>query len=104
MSEVTKSISIKGMHCASCVRLIEKAVGKIEGVNSCVVNLVTEKATVKYDSQKVNDQTISAAVSSVGYQVMEEEKSDDEDNCYPPPLSHTENIPQPSFQTKQTFN
>ena len=35
--------AIKGMHCASCVRLIERAVGKVSGVESANVNLAIEK-------------------------------------------------------------
>src|SRR3989344_7598635 len=75
----TKTVSIKGMHCASCVRLIEKAVGKIEGVNSCNVNLATEKATITFDSKSVDDAKISSAVSSVGYEVLKEENQEIED-------------------------
>lgn len=75
----TKTVSIKGMHCASCVRLIEKAVGKMEGVSSCNVNLATEKATITYDSEKIDDQKISSAVSSVGYEVLKEQSSEVED-------------------------
>lgn len=74
----TKTFPIKGMHCASCVRLIEKAVGKVPGVNSCVVNLATEKASVEFDPKKVSDNQIASAVSSVGYQVVENEKKDEE--------------------------
>lgn len=76
MSQVAKTFSIKGMHCASCVRLIEKAVSKVEGVSFCNVNLATEKATVTFDPGKVDEAKISAAVSSVGYEVKEETNQD----------------------------
>ncbi|MBI2086284.1 copper-translocating P-type ATPase [Candidatus Daviesbacteria bacterium] len=77
MNQISKTFPIKGMHCASCVRLIEKVVGKVEGVSSCSVNLLTEKATVAFDPQKVDEAKISAAVSSVGYEVLKEESSED---------------------------
>ncbi len=78
MTEVKKTFSVKGMHCASCVQLIEKAVSKLDGVISCNVNLATEKATVSFDPQKVNDEKISSAVSSVGYEVLKEETQEKE--------------------------
>lgn len=78
MTKVSKTFSIQGMHCASCVRLIEKAVGRLEGVQSCSVNLATEKATVNFDPLKVSDDQISSAVSSVGYQVERQQDEDQE--------------------------
>ena len=83
MTEVRRTFPIKGMHCASCVRLIEKAVGRVDGVSQAVVNLATEQASVTYDPQKVDDRIISSAVSSVGYQAMldEETRSEDEEKA-----------------------
>ncbi|MBI2600073.1 copper-translocating P-type ATPase [Candidatus Daviesbacteria bacterium] len=80
MAQIIKTLPIKGMHCASCVRLIEKAVGKLEGVASCNVNLATEKATVTFDSQKVDDQKIASAVASVGYSVLTETNKEEQDS------------------------
>ena len=74
MNTQTKTFDIKGMHCASCVGLIEKAVGKLDGVTSCNVNLATNKATVSFDPQKVSDKEITLAVESVGYKVITENK------------------------------
>lgn len=66
----TKTYPIKGMHCASCVRLIEKALGKTPGVSSAVVNLATEKATVIYDEKSCSENDISSAVASIGYKII----------------------------------
>lgn len=81
MVEVKKTFSVQGMHCASCVRLIEKAVGKVEGVTSCNVNFATAQATVSYDPRKVTDEKLESAVANVGYKVLinEEIKSEDEE-------------------------
>src|SRR5260221_3441462 len=70
----TKTISIKGMHCASCVNVIEKSLKKIDGVEKCVVNLATEKATIIYDNKKVSNKKIADAVKNVGYQAMVDEE------------------------------
>ncbi len=77
----TKTFPVKGMHCASCVRVIEHAVGKIDGVEKCTVNLATEKTTVTYNPQKVTKEKIADAVKSVGYQALidEEIKTQDEE-------------------------
>src|SRR5258708_18002010 len=80
MEQKVKTYPIKGMHCASCVRVIERAVKKVDGVIDCSVNLATEQATVKYDENKVTKQHIAAAVANVGYRALvdDEIKSEEE--------------------------
>lgn len=70
MAEVKKIFPIKGMHCASCVRVIEKSLIKTPGIKDAVVNLVTEKATVAYDSDVCKEEQIYSAVSNVGYKIV----------------------------------
>ena len=48
-----KTYSIKGMHCASCVALIEENLKDLDGVTDAQANLVKEQATVEYDPEKV---------------------------------------------------
>ncbi len=79
MSEIKKSFQIKGMHCASCVRVLEKSLGNIEGVSSVVVNLATEQASVQYDQQKVSDDDLVSAVANVGYKAGLEQELKNED-------------------------
>jgi len=76
-----RSFSIKGMHCASCVRVLERALKKVDGVTEANVNLATGKATVSYDAQKVKDNHLESAVAKVGYQALinEEIKSEEEE-------------------------
>ncbi len=81
LNSVTKTFPIKGMHCASCVNVIEKSLKKVDGVENCIVNLATEKATVTYDSKIVTKEKISDAVKNVGYQAMiyEDAKTQEEE-------------------------
>ncbi len=81
MTMSKKSYPIKGMHCASCVRVIERALSRVEGVNEANVNLATEIATVSFDPEKVSDEKIASAVASVGYEagVTKELQSEDEE-------------------------
>ena len=48
MSTKEITLPITGMTCASCVRRIEKALAKVDGVQDASVNLATERAKVTY--------------------------------------------------------
>ena len=63
------------MTCASCVRRVERALQKVEGVTEAGVNLATERATVKYDPALVTLDSLKAAVERAGYTVPTEEVS-----------------------------
>ncbi|TSC73434.1 MAG: Cu2+-exporting ATPase [Parcubacteria group bacterium Gr01-1014_70] len=79
--ETKKTFSIKGMHCASCVLILERALKKVEGVSEANVNLATTRATVTYDPQKVTNDHLTSAVANVGYEAMvnEELKSEEDE-------------------------
>ena len=64
------SLSIAGMHCASCVKAIETALLRVEGVYEASVNFATEKALVVFDPAKVTRDTLEETVEATGYQVI----------------------------------
>jgi Cu+-exporting ATPase len=70
MTESKKTFSIKGMHCASCVTLLERALKQVNGISQANVNLATEKATVSYNPDIVSDIHLKEAVAGVGYQAL----------------------------------
>ena len=74
-----KSFKIEGMTCASCVRAVERATSKLDGVTSANVNLATEKLTLEYDENKVTEEAIQKAVDKAGYKAVEEEAAIDTD-------------------------
>lgn len=76
MAEVKKSFPIKGMHCASCVRLTERALRKTPGVKEAVVNLATAKATVTYDSDSCTPEQMAESIAKTGYTLELEEKNE----------------------------
>ncbi len=78
-TDIKKTFSVKGMHCASCVLTIEKSLKGLEGVSEANVNLATGKATVTYDPDKVTDEKLISAVSNVGYQALISEELQSED-------------------------
>ena len=66
----TLVLPIEGMSCASCVRRVEMALGKVPGVASVNVNLATERATVML-AEPVEAQQLVQAVQKMGYDVPE---------------------------------
>ena len=76
MSEIKKTFPIKGMHCASCVRVTERALKKTPGVTEAVVNLATQKATMTYDSEHCTPEEMADSIAKTGYTLELEEKSE----------------------------
>jgi len=68
-------MGVTGMHCASCVVTIEKALKNLKGVSSVVVNLATEKAYFDLDLEQVTEQEIKKAIEDVGYGTEDIEKN-----------------------------
>ncbi|SDL84901.1 heavy metal translocating P-type ATPase [Streptococcus equinus] len=58
---------VDGMTCAACAVTVENAVNKIDHVDSAVVNLTTEKMTVRYNPDLVSEEEIEKAVADAGY-------------------------------------
>lgn len=65
------------MHCASCVRVTERALKKTPGVKDAVVNLATAKATVTYDKDNCTPEQMAASIAKTGYTLELEEKSEE---------------------------
>jgi len=62
-------LKIEGMTCASCVRRVERALGKVPGVQEAIVNYATEKAIVQHNGH-VDSETLAKAVEDAGYGVV----------------------------------
>src|SRR5579884_1322132 len=76
MTETKRTFPIKGMHCASCVKVTERALKKVPGVKEAVVNLATEKATVTYDKDNCTPQQLAQSIAKTGYTLELEEKTE----------------------------
>ena len=61
------TLPITGMTCANCVATVERNLKKLEGVNTAVVNLSSERATVDFDSTKLGLADMIARVQRAGY-------------------------------------
>ncbi len=63
-----KQYTVTGMTCAACSARVEKAVGKVPGVDSCAVSLLTNSLAVEGE---VSAGDIIAAVEEAGYGALE---------------------------------
>ena len=61
----TLTMSVGGMTCASCVRRVERKLGKLDGV-SAEVNLATESARITLTAPH-SDEELEAVVAAAGY-------------------------------------
>jgi Cu+-exporting ATPase len=63
------TLPITGMTCANCVATVERNLKKLDGMQSAVVNLSSERATVDFDSAKLGLTDVIARVNRAGYGV-----------------------------------
>ncbi len=71
-TERSCSITIEGMHCASCVGTVEKALRAVPGVSDASVSLATKSALVRGTDGRPPDRTALAdAVRKAGFAVAE---------------------------------
>ncbi len=69
VEKFTEKLKIIGMHCASCVLAIERAVKSLNGVIEAQVNLALNEAFISYDPTKVHLREIVKAIRNAGYDV-----------------------------------
>jgi len=63
------TLPITGMTCANCVATVERNLKKLDGVQSAVVNLSSERASVEFEPGKLTLQDVIARVDRAGYGV-----------------------------------
>ena len=68
-SQTTIDIGIGGMTCASCVMRVEKALKKVPGVESAMVNLATESARIEVHDAGM-EARLRRAVRDAGYEPL----------------------------------
>lgn len=64
----TTTLIIEGMTCQHCIRAIERALAKIDGVTVDAVE--TGSATVTYDEATVNTGHFAEAIGNAGYTLV----------------------------------
>ncbi|MCI9625969.1 MAG: copper-translocating P-type ATPase [Clostridia bacterium] len=62
-----QTFDVTGMTCSACSSYVEKAVGKLDGVQDVSVSLLQNTMTVDYDERAVKEKQICKAVEKGGY-------------------------------------
>jgi P-type Cu+ transporter len=61
------TIPVTGMTCASCVRRVEQALSRKEGVAAASVNFAAEKVSVSYEPAATSPDELVGAIGDAGY-------------------------------------
>ena len=80
---LTKLYPVQGMSCASCVANVDRALGKLDGIESAQVNFATEKVRVVFDPDKITPEKMAEEVKRIGYTLVtgEENEGSNEENA-----------------------
>lgn len=66
------TMRIRGMTCAACSTRIERVIGRMPGLDSCAVNLLTEQMTLTWHGQGPDLGQVEKKISDLGFQVVKE--------------------------------
>ncbi|MCL1950562.1 MAG: heavy metal translocating P-type ATPase [Turicibacter sp.] len=66
----TETLTIAGMHCASCSNSVEQGVKSLAGTQNVAVNLTTEKLSFQYD-ESLDLQVVKDKVAELGFSVVD---------------------------------
>lgn len=68
-----KEYTVKGMTCAACVRAVEKAATKVNGIEDPVVNLTTERLVFNIDGE-LDEKKLVESIKKAGYEIEKVEE------------------------------
>ena len=69
MANQILNLPVRGMTCANCARSVERRLAGTPGVAKAAVDLEAATATVEYDTEMTQLETLASAVRSLGYEV-----------------------------------
>src|SRR5699024_4935783 len=72
MATKESTLQISGMTCTACAARVEKAISKMDGVDTANVNRALEQLTVAYDAEETNVNEFKKEIEKIGYGVIEE--------------------------------
>ncbi len=68
---MNQKFSVTGMSCSACSAAVERSVGKLEGIQSVNVNLLSNSMSVDFDEAVLHKDKIIEAVIAAGYGASE---------------------------------
>ena len=70
LSVVTSQFQLSGLTCESCVKLIKRKLGKLNGVQKVILDLSGKTEIVA--SQPILKETVSAVLAGTDYQIFDD--------------------------------
>ncbi len=70
MKNISTTLPVTGMTCASCANIITKTLTKTPGVSKVQVSLASEKATFEYNQDLVDLSTLQKNIQKYGYNLV----------------------------------
>jgi copper chaperone CopZ len=64
---ITVALAVQGMHCQSCVFLVEETLARDPAVHAVTVDLDTAGAEVTFDQKSTSIDAVCAAITDLGY-------------------------------------
>lgn len=71
MSTVRKRFAVEGMHCVGCAMTIDDALESLPGVKKAATHYARQVVDVEYDTSRVSEAEIVAAIARAGYRAHE---------------------------------
>ncbi|MBR5869199.1 MAG: copper-translocating P-type ATPase [Clostridia bacterium] len=71
----TRKFKVTGMSCAACSASVERAVGRLPGMEKVSVSLLAKLMLCEYDETKVTPKDIKTAVAKAGFKAREEKET-----------------------------
>ena len=75
MAKETIKLNISGMTCVNCSNGIEKAVNKLDGLESSKVSFASNEGEFSIDTKLLNKEVLIAKIKKLGYGVEEDLKA-----------------------------
>jgi len=66
-SPKTATLAVQNMTCALCPITVKKSLEKVPGVSAVKVDFNSKTATVTYDADKVQPESLTKATTNAGY-------------------------------------
>ncbi|ELY41159.1 heavy metal translocating P-type ATPase [Halalkalicoccus jeotgali B3] len=68
--ELSVRLSVPEMDCPSCAQKVDKSLQRVDGIVDANLQPTTGTATVTYDSDRVTEADVAAAIENAGYEVV----------------------------------
>jgi Cd2+/Zn2+-exporting ATPase len=79
--ELSVRLTVPEMDCPSCAQKVDKSLQRVNGVTDTTLQPTTGMATVTYDSDRVAEADVIAAIEGAGYEVVGDENGSDEESA-----------------------